>query len=344
MSTARLRLTENVLDQGRLALIALLLVLAAIGWAVTGDRMGGMDAGPGTDLGTLGFYVSAWVVMMAAMMFPSIAPMVLVYKRIHARRRELGRSREPGATAVFVAGYLMAWASFGLAAYALLEIFDSLSIDFLSWDRAGRYLAGGVIVGASIYQLAPLKDVCLKHCRGPLDFILGHWRYGYGGGLRMGVEHGGWCVGCCWALMAALFALGVMSIGWMVFIAALIAIEKMLPWKALANRGIAVLLLTLGIAVAVVPGEVPGLTLPDSPEAREAMMQMEGGSMEGGSSKGRSMEGGSMEGSSKGGSMKDDSMKGGSSKEESTKGGRMDGGESKRRPMGGGASDGAMEP
>ena len=98
-------------------------------------------------------------------------------------------------------------------------------------------------------------------------FLMTHWQPGRLGALRMGIEHGGWCVGCCWMLMAALFALGVMSLGWMAFIAALIAIEKLLPWRALANRGIAVLLLALGLAVAFTPSDVPGLTLPDSPEA-----------------------------------------------------------------------------
>jgi predicted metal-binding membrane protein len=277
--------TLGPLERGSLALIAALLVLSVIGWAITDERMAGMDAGPGTDPGSLGFYVGAWVVMMAAMMFPSIAPMVLTYRMIQARRRDLGEAR-PGATALFVGGYLISWTAFGLAAYGLLELIRSLSIDALSWNNGGRYLAGGVILAAAIYQLTPAKDACLTRCRSPLDFVLGHWRGGYGGALRMGVEHGAWCVGCCWALMAALFALGVMSVGWMVFVAALIAIEKLLPWKAVANRGIAGLLVALGIAVALAPGQVPGLTLPD-----EAMMQMDSGSME---SSGESMKGDSM--------------------------------------------------
>jgi predicted metal-binding membrane protein len=266
------------LERGRLALIATLLVLSVIGWGITDDRMGGMDAGPGTDPGSFGFYVTAWVVMMAAMMFPSIAPMVHMYQRINDRRREAG-SKRIGATSLFVAGYLVAWTAFGLAAYGLIELFRSLSIDVLSWSSGGRYVAGGVILIAAIYQLTPAKDACLRRCRSPLAFVHGNWRSGYGGALRMGVEHGAWCVGCCWALMAALFALGVMSIGWMVFVAALIAIEKLLPWKAVANLGIAALLVALGLAVALAPGQVPGLTLPDSPAARGAMMQMDGGSM-----------------------------------------------------------------
>ena len=257
------------------ALIALLLALAVVGWLVTDDRMAGMDAGPGTDPGALGFYVGAWVVMMGAMMFPSIAPMVLAYARIQGHRRGLGRAQTgPVAVALFVGGYLLSWTVFGLAAYGLLELVRSLDIGALSWDEGGPWLAGGVLVAAAAYQLTPAKDVCLSKCRGPMDFVFGYWKDGYTGALRMGVEHGAWCVGCCWALMAALFALGVMSVGWMVFVAALIAIEKLLPWKEVANRGIAVLLVVLGIGVALAPERVPGLTLPDSPAARDANMHM----------------------------------------------------------------------
>jgi predicted metal-binding membrane protein len=263
------------------ALIALLLGLAAAAWAMTDDRMAGMDAGPGTDPGSLLFYVTVWVVMMAAMMFPSIAPMVTVYSRLGEARRDGGGTSPAGATAIFVGGYLVSWTAAGLLAYAIVKVGRSLSIEALSWDEAGPYVAGGVVVLAALYQLTPLKDVCLRHCRGPLSFILTHWRDGRAGALRMGIVHGGWCVGCCWALMAALFALGVMSLGWMAFIAALIAVEKMLPWKAIANYGVAVVLLVLGIAVAFVPDRVPGLTLPDSAQARQAMMQMDGGEMKG---------------------------------------------------------------
>jgi predicted metal-binding membrane protein len=255
-------------------LIAALLVLAVVGWAVTDERMAGMDAGPGTDPGALGFYVTAWVVMMAAMMFPSIAPMVLVYARIQEGKRERGLTAQAGATALFVAGYLVTWTAAGLLGFALIKGGRALEIDALSWGEAGPYVAGGVIVAAAIYQLTSLKDICLRKCRDPFMFVLTAWRPGRTGALRMGIEHGGWCVGCCWSLMAALFALGVMSVGWMVFIASLIAIEKLLPWKAAANRGIAALLVALGLAVAFVPADVPGLTLPDSMAAEDAMRTM----------------------------------------------------------------------
>jgi predicted metal-binding membrane protein len=280
MESATLRRAPALPSAVQVGLIFGLFLLAAIAWAVTDDRMAGMDAGPATDPGSLGFWVTAWVVMMAAMMFPSIAPMVVMQARIEEGKRRKGVATEAGTTALFVCGYLITWAAAGLIGYAIIEAGRAISWDFLSWDRAGPYVAGGVIAAAALYQLTPLKDVCLRHCRSPMMFLLTAWRPGRAGALRMGVEHGAWCVGCCWALMAALFALGVMSIGWMLFIAALIAIEKLLPWRILANRGIAVLLVILGIAVAFAPEDVPGLTLPDSPEAQAAMdsMGMEGGS------------------------------------------------------------------
>ena len=187
-----------------------------------------------------------------------------MYKRQVQRsrnaRRGLGEPTE--AIAAFVAGYVLTWTAFGLAAYATFELLRALDIEAFAWDEGGPYLAGGVIIAAATYQLTPLKDACLSRCRGPLDFLTERWRDGAGGALLLGFEHGAWCVGCCWALMAALFALGVMSIAWMVFIAALIATEKLLPWKQLANRGIALLLALLGLAVALAPDSVPGLTLP----------------------------------------------------------------------------------
>src|SRR5262245_54138193 len=281
MESATLRRVPALSNVVQLGLIFGLLLLAAIAWAMTGDGRGGMDAGPGTDLGGLGFWVTAWVVMMAAMMFPSIAPMVVMYARIEEGKSREGEASGVGATPLFVAGYLVTWAAAGLLGYAIIEGFRALDIGFLGWDSGGPYVAGAVIIAAGIYQLTPMKDACLRRCRSPLMFLLTAWRPGRLGALRLGMEHGGWCVGCCWGPMAALFALGVMSIGWMVFVAALIATEKLLPWKAMANRGIAVLLVLVGLGVAFAAQDVPGLTLPDSPEARAAMdsMEMGGGSM-----------------------------------------------------------------
>lgn len=261
--------------RGQLLLVGLLLALALAGWLLTDQRMEGMDSGPGTDLGGLGFFVTAWVVMMAAMMFPSIWPMVSVYATVQRRRRDAGKAASAGATALFVVGYLAVWTAAGLAAYGLFEGLRSLSIDAFSWDRGGRYLAGGVILLAAVYQLTPLKYACLRRCRGPLGFLIESWRDGRVGALRMGFAHGAWCLGCCWALMAALFALGVMSIGWMILVAALIALEKLAPWQWLATRGVAIILVALGIAIATTPAHVPGLTIPGS--ADDAMSMGSGG-------------------------------------------------------------------
>ena len=275
----------------QVGLITLLVGLAAGAWLVTNDRMSGMDAGPGTELGTLGFFLTTWVVMMAAMMFPSTAPMVLMQVRLQEARRERGEEVAAGTTTFFVGGYLLAWAAAGLLGYALFDLGRSLTGDFFAWDNAGQYLAAGILIGAAVYQLTPLKDVCLRHCRSPFSFLIHHWRPGGTGALRMGAVHGGWCVGCCWALMTALFALGVMSLGWMAFVAALIAAEKLLPRPEIINRGIAVLLAVLAIGLAIAPANVPGLTVPGSPDAMKAMQSMDGGSMSDGAMKGDSMQG-----------------------------------------------------
>jgi predicted metal-binding membrane protein len=256
--------------------IAGLFVLAALAWVLTVRAARGMDMGPGGSLGSLSFFLGTWVAMMAAMMFPSIVPMVRGYAildRGHGRR---GLGEPSAEIAVFVAGYLLAWTAFGLAAYAVIDLVRALDVQLLSWEEGGRYLAGGVVLAAAVYQLTPLKDACLSCCRDPLDFLAKRWRDGAGGALGLGLRHGARCVGCCWALMAALFALGVMSIGWMVFVAALIAAEKLLPWRAAANRGIAVLLVVLGLSVALAPERVPGLVVPDSSGAMQGMEAMEG--------------------------------------------------------------------
>ena len=212
----------------------------------------------------LGFYVTTWTVMMAAMMFPSIAPMVLMYVGLQRGRRERGLPAPAGATASFVAGYLLLWAAVGLVGYAILTLGRELDGGLFAWDRAGRWVTVGVLLAAAAYEFTPLKEACLTRCRGPLGFLVSEWRDGRVGALRMGIVHGGWCVGCCWALMAALFALGAMSLVWMIVVAILIAVEKLLPWRAAATTGVAAILVGLAIGVAAAPGRVPGLTIPSS--------------------------------------------------------------------------------
>jgi predicted metal-binding membrane protein len=244
-------------------LVGLLFALAGLGWWSSAVRMGGMDAGPWTALGSAGWFLGVWVVMMAAMMFPSLAPTVALYAR-------MTKERSPLSPLLFTAGYLIPWGVVGGLVVALSRSGSEIAGDVLAWDRAGRWVAGATLVLAAVYELTPLKDVCLGKCRSPLGFLLGAWREGRTGALRMGAAHGAWCVGCCWALMASLLALGVMSVAWMAFVAALIAAEKMLPWRRVATYGTAAILLALGILLLAAPEAIPGLTIPGG----DAMMRM----------------------------------------------------------------------
>jgi predicted metal-binding membrane protein len=243
--------------RARLGLVAVLFVVAGIGWWWTVDQMRGMDNGPWTALGTLAWFLGVWVVMMAAMMFPSVSPTVALYARM--------TSAEPGGRPVlFAVGYLVTWAAAGAVAFALAFAGARAGGDVLSWDRAGRWVAGATLLIAAVYELTPLKDACLGKCRSPLGLLLGSWRDGRAGALRMGAKNGAWCVGCCWALMASFFALGIMSIVWMAVIAGLIAIEKTLPWRHVATYGTTTVLLVLGLLLLAAPHAVPGLTIPVS--------------------------------------------------------------------------------
>jgi predicted metal-binding membrane protein len=248
----------------RLGLVALLFGVAALGWWSTAERMRGMDDGPWTALGALGWFVGVWVVMMAAMMFPSLAPTVALYARMTTDRL---------APLLFAAGYLVVWAAAGVTAFTVARAGGAIAGDVLAWDSAGRWVAGATLLVAAAYELTPLKDVCLAKCRSPLGFLLGAWRGGRAGALQMGARHGAWCVGCCWALMASLFALGIMSIVWMAFVAAIIAAEKTLPWRRVATYGTAWLLLALGLLLLAAPDVVPALTIPGA-GPMPAMQQM----------------------------------------------------------------------
>lgn len=239
----------------RLLLVLVLLTLSGGGWWWTVRHLHGMDAGPWTSLGSFGWFLGVWVVMMAAMMLPSVAPTVALYTR-------MTRARVPFAPTAFAAGYLLTWAAVGCAAFTCAAGASRLAPHTLAWDRAGRPLAGATLIAAAVYELTPLKNVCLGKCRSPLGFLLGTWRDGWLGGLRMGAKNGAWCVGCCWALMASLFALGVMSIIWMALVAGLITIEKTLPWRRSATYGTAGVLLVLGLLLLSSPGAVPGLRVP----------------------------------------------------------------------------------
>jgi predicted metal-binding membrane protein len=201
-------------DHGLTAAVAL-PALAAVAWAVTARRMSGMDMAPMLELGTLGWFAVTWVVMMAAMMLPSLVP----------------AARVAGGPAAFTAGYLAAWTAAGLAAYGLIEATGATDLR--------RGVAVAIIAGAAAYQLTAAKGGFLDRCRHPA-----------GGGLGAGLRHGAACVGCCVGLMAALFALGVMSLAWMAVVAALIAAERLSPRRAPAVYAVAAVLAALAIGVA----------------------------------------------------------------------------------------------
>jgi predicted metal-binding membrane protein len=165
---------------------------------------------------------------------------------------------------LFAVGYLVTWTAAGALVLAAAFAGGRTVGDVLAWDRAGRWVAGATLIVAAVYELTPLKDACLGKCRSPLGLLLGSWRDGSSGALRMGMRNGAWCVGCCWALMASFFALGIMSVVWMAIVAGMIALEKTLPWRRVAVYGTAGVLLALGVLLLAMPHTVPGLTIPGS--------------------------------------------------------------------------------
>ena len=239
----------------RLTLVVALLGLAGLGWWRTVEEMRGMDRGPWTGLGSAGWFLGVWVVMMAAMMLPSVAPTLALYSK-------MTRRRSPVRPLVFASGYLLSWAGAGLVALAVGRAVGTATGTALAWDRLGRPLAGTTLLVAALYQVTPFKEACLGKCRSPLGFLLGTWRDGNRGAMLMGAKHGAWCVGCCWALMASLFALGVMSVPWMAVVAGVIAVEKTLPWRHTAKLGTALILSVLGVMLLAAPGAIPALTIP----------------------------------------------------------------------------------
>jgi len=228
---------------GRSRIPLVLVAGALVAWAVTVERMRGMDAGPGTDLGGLGWYLGVWVTMTAAMMLPTTVPAV----------RHVARVARHAPMLLFTAAYLAVWTVYGLLAYGVYQLLTSLDLGRLAWDRDGPYAAGAVIVAAGLYELTPLKRRCLEHCRTGPDT---------GNAFRGGLAHGLDCVGCSGALMAVLFVLGVMSLFWMAVVAVVIFAEKVLPHGPRFAPAVAVGLVVLGIWVAASPGTVPGLTDP----------------------------------------------------------------------------------
>jgi predicted metal-binding membrane protein len=211
--------------------------MAATGMAGTGWSVGGLVA-----------FVGAWAVMMAAMMFPAAAPMVLLFRTVATQRRTRGEAFVP--TWIFVAGYLLVWTAIGVLTWVVVQGGSDLVGRLEATARAtwGPLALGVVLIGAGLYQLTPLKRLCLDHCRSPLAFVMTHWRDGRLGALRMGLSHGAYCLGC-WALFAVLVAAGVMSLAWMLLLTLIVFAEKVLPGGQRASLVVGIALVTLGIGV-----------------------------------------------------------------------------------------------
>ena len=253
--------------RARLGLVALLFAVAIGGWWWTAGQIRGMDEGPWTHLGTFGWFLGVWVVMMAAMMFPSVSPTVALYSR-------MTRQRSTVLPLLFTAGYLVTWAGAGVVAFGVAGVIGRLSGDSLEWGHAGRWAAGITLVVAAAYELTPMKDVCLGKCRSPLGFLLGSWRDGPS--ARSG-----------WASRTAPGAWDVAGHSCSRFRAR--HHEHHLDGRrcrahrvpedgamAAGSRpyGTAAVLVCLGLLVLCVPGSVPGLTTPSSMDA--PVMQMTG--------------------------------------------------------------------
>ncbi|HUP73855.1 MAG TPA: DUF2182 domain-containing protein [Acidimicrobiales bacterium] len=248
------------LRQERRVLLFVLLALAAVGWGLVIWQAVAMDRADhmGLDL-TMGMaaplFLVMWIAMMVAMMFPASAPMILAFARTQAPKRNDGLAYTP--TWLFIAPYLTVWTAFGAIGYGLAAGVDHLADDSMwAMDNLPRF-AGGLLVMAGIYQLTPLKRVCLARCRSPLSFMLLYWRDGRWGAVTMGLRHGMFCLGCCWVLFLVLLPLGVMNVGAMLLVAALVFAEKALPNGEAIATVAAVVLIVYGLFAIVVPEALP---------------------------------------------------------------------------------------
>lgn len=248
------------LGRERLAVILSLAAIVALAWLwlwrqAALMKMGAMEmagmamampAAMAPDALGVGLVFVMWMVMMAGMMLPSAAPAILLYGAMVRKHAERG-SAQP-AVWVFVAGYLLMWAAFSLGAALLQALLQHLALLDPMMSSSSKKLSALLLVAAGLYQFTPLKDRCLSKCREPLPFFVMHWRAGAIGALRMGLSHGGYCVGCCAMLMLLLFAVGVMSLAWVAAIAAFILVEKLLPAGHIAARVAGGALIALGAA------------------------------------------------------------------------------------------------
>jgi predicted metal-binding membrane protein len=233
-------------------IVAALLLCAGAAWLVTIRQASSMGMG-GIAIMSAGLFLITWLVMMVAMMFPAVAPMVLVYASV---TRSRGEGTLP--TTTFVLGYLLVWTAAGLVPLLILQAFNQMWIPTPSWlPRVG----GAVIVLAGVYQFTPLKNACLRACRSPLGFLMTH---NFGGGpasaVRAGASHGLYCLGCCWALMGVLAVLGLMNIAWMAVIAAVFFIEKNVRGGDILPKAVGFACIAGGLALMMWPSPLTGMS------------------------------------------------------------------------------------
>lgn len=238
-----------------------IVALCILAWVAVLIVMADMDQGPGTPLHDFPIFLISWIVMLTAMMLPS----ELAYVKVYAASLD-ERAASPGDrfahVASFIAGYGIAWTAYGALAFVLDAVLRESASEAIAWYQAGPLLAGSVLFLAGVYQVSPLKQACLTHCRSPLSYFARNWRPGNLGGLRMGLSHGLVCVGCCWALMAVMFAVGAMSLIWMGLLALLMFAEKIFPFGQKLAIPIAAFLCAMGIWIAFAPDSAPLLQDP----------------------------------------------------------------------------------
>lgn len=243
----------------RKLILSILLILAAASWALLiwqAAVMNGQAMGMGLTMGmSAGLFIALWIVMMIAMMFPSAAPMILMFSRVYAGKRQKSQAFVP--TWVFVSAYLLIWTLFGLAAYPLALLAEKLAGQSMWLMENAPRIGGILLVTAGLYQLTPLKHICLAKCRTPLQFILSSWHDGYRGAFRMGFVHGAYCLGCCWFLFIILFPLGIMNIAVMALLTILIYAEKSFPFGRRISQSAGVALIIYGVIVIGVPAALP---------------------------------------------------------------------------------------
>jgi predicted metal-binding membrane protein len=246
-------LSTRMLQRERYLILGLLLVLSGLAWAFLiwqSCMMSGQAMGMGAAL-----FIAIWVVMMVAMMFPTAAPMILMFTKIYAGKRQQSQAFVP--TWVFVSAYLLVWSLCGILAYPLAMGIEKLAAQSMWLMENGTRIAGVILLAAGLYQLSPLKNICLSKCRTPLQFILSSWHDGYGGAFRMGLEHGAFCLGCCWLLFVILFPLGIMNIAVMALVTALIFAEKALSIGRQISKLAGVGLIVYGVLVMFLPASFP---------------------------------------------------------------------------------------